>query len=50
MKMQEYAAEHFGECGGIAQQYLFYCIREMSKNGGENDFWEYFKDKSQSRV
>ncbi len=26
--MSSYAAEHFGEYGGIAQQYLFYYIRE----------------------
>lgn len=26
--MQKYASEHFGEYGGIAQQYLFYYIRE----------------------
>ncbi|MDD2190048.1 MAG: DNA glycosylase [Eubacteriales bacterium] len=29
--MQNYAAEYFGEYGGIAQQYLFYYIREISK-------------------
>lgn len=29
-KMQEYAAEHFGEYGGIAQQYLFYYARAHS--------------------
>lgn len=27
--MQEYAAEHFGGYGGIAQQYLFYYAREL---------------------
>lgn len=27
-EMREYAAEHFGEYGGIAQQYLFYYARE----------------------
>ena len=31
-KMKEYAAEHFGEYGGIAQQYLFYYAREMNKS------------------
>lgn len=30
-KMQAYAAEHFGEYGGIAQQYLFYYARETNK-------------------
>ncbi|MGI6747865.1 MAG: DNA-3-methyladenine glycosylase family protein [Anaerovoracaceae bacterium] len=30
--MQKYAAEHFGEYGGIAQQYLFYYAREISKD------------------
>lgn len=30
-KMQAYAAEHFGEYGGIAQQYLFYQAREINK-------------------
>jgi len=29
--MAAYAAEHFGELGGFAQQYLFYYIRETSK-------------------
>ena len=29
--MQEYADHHFGEYGGIAQQYLFYYIREGQK-------------------
>ncbi len=29
--MQCYAKEHFGEWGGIAQQYLFYYIREKNK-------------------
>ena len=28
-EMQEYAAEHFGKYGGIAQQYLFYYIRGL---------------------
>lgn len=28
-EMQEYAAEHFGGYGGIAQQYLFYYAREL---------------------
>ncbi len=28
--MQAFARENFGEYGGIAQQYLFYCIRETS--------------------
>ena len=31
-KMKTYAAEHFGEYGGIAQQYLFYYMREISKS------------------
>ena len=31
-KMQEYAAKHFGNLGGIAQQYLFYYAREKSRN------------------
>lgn len=31
VKMQEYAVKHFGEFGGIAQQYLFYYARETSK-------------------
>jgi len=30
-KMQEFAAEHFGGWGGIAQQYLFYYARETRK-------------------
>ena len=29
-KMKEYAAGHFGELGGFAQQYLFYYIREKN--------------------
>jgi N-glycosylase/DNA lyase len=29
-KMQEYATEHFGAYGGIAQQYLFYYAREIN--------------------
>ena len=33
--MAEYAKEHFGEYSGIAQQYLFYYIREMSKNSNK---------------
>ena len=33
-KMQEYASRHFGEYGGIAQQYLFYYTREISKTEG----------------
>ena len=27
--MQKFADEHFGELGGIAQQYLFYYYRSM---------------------
>lgn len=34
-KMQEYAAEHFGEFGGIAQQYLFYYAKEISGRAGK---------------
>lgn len=30
-EMQRYAKEHFGEYGGIAQQYLFHYIRQTSK-------------------
>lgn len=30
-KMKAYAAEYFGEYGGIAQQYLFYYVREISR-------------------
>ena len=30
-KMQEFAAEHFGSYGGVAQQYLFYYAREFNK-------------------
>ena len=30
-KMKAYAAEYFGEYGGIAQQYLFYYVREVSR-------------------
>ena len=30
-EMKKYAKEHFGELGGIAQQYLFYYIREKNK-------------------
>jgi N-glycosylase/DNA lyase len=30
-KMKAYAAEYFGEYGGIAQQYLFYYVRESSR-------------------
>ncbi|MDR0817495.1 MAG: 8-oxoguanine DNA glycosylase [Clostridiales Family XIII bacterium] len=33
--MQDYARRNFGEYGGIAQQYLFYYIREMQKNDPE---------------
>lgn len=33
--MLSYASEHFGQYGGIAQQYLFYYIREMTKKGIE---------------
>ena len=29
-EMQNYAREHFGEMGGIAQQYLFYYIRGLA--------------------
>ena len=29
--MNSYAAEHFGENGGIAQQYLFYYIRSLEE-------------------
>ncbi len=37
-KMQNYAVEHFGEYGGIAQQYLFYYMRETNKkNGTKNE-------------
>ena len=34
-KMQEYAVEHFGEFGGIAQQYLFYYAKEISGRAGK---------------
>ena len=34
-RMQEYAAEHFGEFGGIAQQYLFYYAKEISGRAGK---------------
>ena len=40
-RMQEYAADHFGAYGGIAQQYLFYHMRnegvdkDAVKSGGE---------------
>ena len=30
--MKTYAQEHFGQYGGIAQQYLFYYIRGLEKN------------------
>lgn len=30
--MKDYAKKHFGENGGIAQQYLFYYIRGLDKN------------------
>ena len=30
--MKTYAEEHFGENGGIAQQYLFYYIEGLDKN------------------
>lgn len=33
--MLAYASEHFSRYGGIAQQYLFYYIREMTKKGTE---------------
>ena len=33
--MTNYAREHFGELGGIAQQYLFYYIREKNLNKQE---------------
>jgi len=29
--MTNYASENFGEYGGIAQQYLFYHIRQLEK-------------------
>lgn len=32
-QMEEYAASYFGEYGGIAQQYLFYYMRSIGKNG-----------------
>jgi len=35
-KMSEYAARHFGEYGGIAQQYLFYHVRNTSKKRRES--------------
>lgn len=35
-RMQEYAAEHFGAYGGIAQQYLFYYARENSSHRKES--------------
>ena len=31
-KMHEYAEKHFGEYGGIAQQYMFYFMREKGYN------------------
>lgn len=31
-KMQSYAAQHFGEYGGIAQQYLFYYMRKAGRS------------------
>jgi N-glycosylase/DNA lyase len=34
-KMREYAAGHFGEFGGIAQQYLFYHVRNAGKKKRE---------------
>lgn len=34
--MKEYADEHFGEYGGIAQQYLFYYITHMGKVSGKD--------------
>lgn len=36
-KMKAYAVEHFGEYGGIAQQYLFYYMRESSKSNFRGD-------------
>ncbi len=33
--MKEYAKKHFGRYGGIAQQYLFYYIRQISMNKPE---------------
>ena len=42
-KMQDYAEEHFGGYGGIAQQYLFYYAREINKSkdvgGAVQDDW-----------
>jgi 3-methyladenine DNA glycosylase/8-oxoguanine DNA glycosylase len=35
--MKEYAASYFGEYGGIAQQYLFYFMRNMSKNADREE-------------
>ncbi|MDD3169145.1 MAG: DNA glycosylase [Eubacteriales bacterium] len=35
-RMQEYAAQHFGGYGGIAQQYLFYYARESSSRGRDS--------------
>ncbi len=34
--MKAYAAGHFGRCGGLAQQYLFYYIRSLEKNGRDD--------------
>jgi N-glycosylase/DNA lyase len=34
-KMQEYASSHFGAYGGIAQQYLFYYAREISRKNNK---------------
>ena len=36
-QMKEYAAAYFGEYGGIAQQYLFYYMRNLGKSDGKNE-------------
>ena len=41
-KMREYAASHFGEYGGIAQQYLFYHVRNTSKKRRESGICDSF--------
>jgi len=41
-QMREFAARHFGEYGGIAQQYLFYYARNMSKNRREREICDSF--------
>ncbi len=39
-RLHRFAAEHFGPCGGYAQQYLFHYMRTMGKFEGRNPKFE----------